>query len=110
MQAYIKALSLLLFAMSASSVCAEEITVICKNSRREYTVKIDTFSKSFVTVTEEGETAYRVDKLKQVGRAYVIDGVAAPGGPSFHALIDNQKLIQFLSANKVFQTDYCRPK
>ena len=87
---------------------AETITMTCKNPRREYIVVFDSFAKSLVTKAEEGDTPYRVDKVRQVGRGYVVDGVAAPGGPSFHALIDNQKLIQFFVGKKLFQTDYCR--
>ena len=102
---------LVLFAavvLSGSWARAETVTMNCTNPRRDYVVVFDSFAKSLVTKTEEGDTPYRVDKVRQVGRGYVVDGVAAPGGPSFHALIDNQKLIQFFAGKKLLQTDNCR--
>ncbi len=96
-----------LFLLLAQEAGAETITMICKNPRREYLVVFDSFAKSLVTKAEEGDTPYRVDKVRQVGRGYIVEGVTAPGGPSFHALIDNQKLIQLFVSNKLIQTDYC---
>jgi len=90
-----------------SMACAETINMICKNPRREYAVVFDSFAKSLVARAEDGDTPYRVDKVRQTGRGYVVDGVAAPGGPSFHAVIDNQKQIQFFVSKKLLQTDYC---
>lgn len=97
-----------LFVFITHDARAETITMTCKSPRREYLVVFDSFAKSLVTKAEEGDTPYRVDKVRQVGRGYVVEGVTAPGGPSFHALIDNQKLIQFFVSNKLVQTDYCR--
>jgi hypothetical protein len=97
-----------LSVLIAQEARAETITMTCKNPRREYRVVFDSFAKSLVAKAEEGDTPYRVDKVRRVGRGYVVDGVTAPGGPSFHALIDNQKLIQFFVSNKLLQTDYCR--
>jgi hypothetical protein len=97
-----------LSALIAQEAHAETITMICKNPRREYLVVFDSFAKSLVMKAEEEDTPYRVDKIRRVGRGYVVNGVTTPGGPSFHALIDNQKLIQFFVSNKLLQTDYCR--
>ena len=96
-----------LSALFAQEARAETITMTCNSPRREYLVVFDSFAKSLVAKAEEGDTPYRVDKVQRVGRGYVVEGVTAPGGPSFHAVIDNQKLIQFFVSKKLFQTDYC---
>jgi hypothetical protein len=97
-----------LSVLIAQEARAETITMTCKNPRREYLLVFDSFAKSLVAKAEDGDTPYRVDKVQRVGRGYTVDGVTAPGGPSFHALIDNQKLIQLFISNKLLQTDYCR--
>lgn len=96
-----------LFVLIAQEARAETIAMTCKNPRREYLVIFDSFAKSLIATAEEGDTPYRVDKVRRVGRGYIVDGVTAPGGPSFHAVIDNQKLIQFFVSKKLLQADYC---
>lgn len=92
----------------AQEAGAETITMICKNPRREYVVVFDSFARSFIAKAAEGDTPYRVEKVRQVGRGYVVDGVTTPAGPAFRAVIDRQKQIQFFVSGKLLQTDHCR--
>lgn len=82
--------------------------MICKNPRREYVVVFGSFARSLVAKAQEADTPYRVDSVRQVGRGYIVEGVATSGGPAFRAVIDGRKLIQFFASGKLLQTDHCR--
>lgn len=82
--------------------------MVCENSRRQYLIVFDSFARSLIAKAEDGDKPYRVDRVRQVGDGYVIEGMAASGGPAFRALIGGQRLIQLFVSGKVIQTDYCR--
>ncbi len=102
-------LAAILTIATADHAVAVTIEMTCKNPRREYRLVFNDFAKSLVAKAEEGDTPYRVDRVKRIGEDYVVSGVAAYGGPRFTAIIGtDQKLIQFFIGNGSPQIDYCR--
>ena len=95
----------------ADSAYAVTIEMTCNNPRREYRLVFNDFAKSLVAKAGEGDTPYRVDKVRRIGEDYLVDGVAGYGGPRFTAFFGtgtDEKSIQFFIGKGPPQIDPCR--
>ncbi len=94
--------------VAVGSASAADLTMVCKNSRREYQVVYDAFARSLIAKAEEGDTPYRVDDVKTGGGSTMISGATTADGPRFKAQIGKTKSITFFEGGKVLQVDRCR--
>lgn len=78
--------------------------MLCRNPSREYAASYSEDSKRFFA----DDTEYKVEKVEDTARRYVISGDTVNDGPRFRAQFRPDKRIEFFVDGKLFQTDRCR--
>lgn len=96
------ALAALAIVVAASG--ANATAMLCKNPSREYAASYSEDSERFLA----DDTEYKVRKVENDARRYIVSGDTVNDGPSFRAQFRPRKQIQFFVDGKIFQTDRCR--
>ena len=94
---------------SSGVATGAEITMICKNPRREHLLTYDSTSKILLDQAEGANAAYRVVALRTVGGGPQVKGRAVTKGfPDMTASFGRPKRLIVSMDGKVIQTESCR--
>lgn len=93
----------------SSAASAAEISMVCKNPRREHQVTYDDTSKIVLDQAAGANAAYRVTSVKEVGGGpQVTAKTVTKGMPDIRASFGRPKGIAYSNSGRVFQTEPCR--
>ena len=85
------------------------LTLICENFRREYSVTYEGGPiPSVYASSEEGDTYYKVLAVEETKDRHVITGLTLNDGPTYRLHFRPYKKMEYFVDNQLFQTDGCR--
>ncbi|HEY1979297.1 MAG TPA: hypothetical protein VGH13_04360 [Xanthobacteraceae bacterium] len=87
---------------------ASEVTMICKNPRREYLVRFDETARTLNATSDGDASAYQVLTVEKSAKRLWVSGLTVNDGPTYRASFRPKMRMEYFAANKLIETDACR--